>query len=86
LHKENKREEVGGTIMFIAYSTKNGKVYARVVQSKWKNGTSRQIVLRNLGLVIDKEKGIYRNRKEGLICYNLEKNEIHPCEPMTLEG
>lgn len=72
--------------MFIAYSTKNGKVYARVVQSKRKNGTSRQIVLRNLGLVIDKEKGIYRNRKEGLICYNLEKNEIRSCEPISSKG
>ncbi|MBF0580239.1 hypothetical protein IM774_10745 [Erysipelotrichaceae bacterium RD49] len=62
--------------MFIAYSIKNGREYARVVRSKWKNGTSRQIVVRNLGRVIDKEKGLYKNRKEGLILYNLEKNEI----------
>lgn len=62
--------------MFIAYSRKNGVKYARVCRSVWKNGTSRQETIHNLGRVIDQEKGIYRNRLKGEFTYSLEKDEF----------
>lgn len=77
--------------MFIAYSHKNGMEYARVVESEWKNGTSRQRVIYNLGRVLDKNKGIYKNRKQGVFEYCLETDTFSPleedyalvCEPIT---
>lgn len=62
--------------MFIAYSQKNGVKYARVCRSVWKNGSSRQETVHNLGRVIDQKKGVYRNRAKGLFTYSLEKDEF----------
>lgn len=67
-------------VMFIAYSHKNGTDYARVVESEWKNGTSRQRIVHNLGRVLDKKKGIYKNRKQGVFEYCMETDSFSPLE------
>lgn len=58
--------------MFIVYKRQNGTNYARVCISQWKNGTSRQKTVHNLGRVIDKDKHIFKNRERGLFTYDLE--------------
>lgn len=62
--------------MYIAYSRKKDAEYARICESRWINGTSRQITLFNLGRVIDKNKGIYRSRQRGLFTYCLKTNQF----------
>lgn len=62
--------------MFIAYSRKKGHVYARICESRWVNGSSRQITLYNLGRVLDKENGVYRSRQRGIFTYDLKTNQF----------
>lgn len=58
---------------FIAYSKpKNGAIYATVVESIRHGKKIEQKRLENLGRVIDREKGIYQNRKRGIFQYTLK--------------
>ena len=67
---------------YIAYSTPkaNGAIYATVVESCRKGGKVGQNRLENLGRVINREKGIFKNRERGIFCYTLEKGaaEVSP--------
>lgn len=58
--------------MFIVYKNQNGTDYARVCNSRWINGTSRQETVHNLGRVINKEKHVFKNRKRGIFTYDIE--------------
>ena len=66
--------------MYVAYTHKNGKDYARVVSSVWKNGTSRQVIVHNLGRVLDKEKGIYKSRDRGIFSYSIDSDTFTPVD------
>lgn len=59
--------------MFIGYDVKNGAEYAKICTSarKGKNVSKDYI---NLGRVLDKERGIYKNRKQGVFTYDLGTN------------
>lgn len=57
--------------MFIAYDTKNGVEYAKLCQSI-REGKKVRKVYTNLGRVLDKERGIYQNRKQGVFTYSTE--------------
>ena len=46
--------------MYIAYDVKNGIEYAKLVKSK-RNGKRIEKEYANLGRVLDKELGIYKN-------------------------
>ena len=58
---------------FIRYITKdNGREYASLASSTRDGKQVGQQYLGNLGLVVDKEKGIFKNRERGLFCYTLD--------------
>lgn len=59
--------------MFITYTKKNGNLYARIDVSKRKGKTVVKETT-NLGRVLDKEKGIYKNRERGIFTYDLNTN------------
>lgn len=69
--------------MFIAYDIKNGVEYAKLAKSI-RNGNTIKKEYINLGRVIDKERGIYKNRARGIYQYDLE-NDYYDTNP-NLEG
>ncbi len=58
--------------MFIAIDVKNGVEYAKLCTSKREGGKVKK-TYENLGRVLDKDKGIYKNRKRGVFTYSVEK-------------
>ena len=64
--------------MFIVYQEKNGIEYATLTKSIRKGATvSKEYI--NLGRVIDKEKGVYQNRKRGVFTYDPITDEYGIC-------
>lgn len=59
--------------MFITYTRKNGNLYARIDVARRKGQTVVKETT-NLGRVLDKEKGIYKNRSRGIFTYDLATN------------
>ena len=58
---------------YIRYITKkNGFEYASIADSKRNGEQVNQSYLGNLGRVIDKSIGIFKNRERGLFCYSIE--------------
>lgn len=66
--------------MFIAYDVKNGKEYGKLVTSI-RNGTKISKTYLNLGLVIDKDKHIFKNRVRGVFVYDPENNIYSSPDP-----
>ena len=64
---------------------KNGAEYHTLVESKRINGKKVDVPILYLGLVIDKEKGIYRNREQGTFVYNSAARIIEPTQPPAKE-
>ena len=56
--------------MYIAYDIKNGIEYAKICTGKRIDGKVKTSQ-KSLGRVIDKEKGIYHNRKRGFFSYDV---------------
>ena len=64
---------------FIRYTSRNNVVYATLVESvrvkeevgNEKSYKIKQKYIENLGVVIDKEKGIFRNKKRGTFLFSL---------------
>ena len=50
----------------------SGAVYASLVDGERTGKTVKQKYLGNLGLVIDREKGIFRSRERGVYQYSIE--------------
>lgn len=63
--------------MFITYNKKGNYLYARVDRSIRKGKTVVKESF-NLGRVIDKEKGIYKNRERGIFTYDLDTGTFGP--------
>jgi len=59
--------------MYIAYDEKNGIEYAKLYVSK-RDGKQTSKDYKNLGRVLDKGRGIYRNRERGVFTYSLESD------------
>jgi hypothetical protein len=59
--------------MFIAYDIKNGVEYAKLCTSQ-RAGARVKKDYKNLGRVLDKNKGIYQNRERGVFTYQLESD------------
>jgi hypothetical protein len=59
--------------MFLAYDIKNGKQYAKLVKSIRKGAKVEKDYI-YLGLVLNKEEGIYKNRKNGIFKYDAATN------------
>ena len=70
--------------MHITYDIKNGVEYAKLCQSI-RCGKKIEKTSVNLGRVINKEKGIYKNRERGVFIYDLRACpkslvfEVFPC-------
>ena len=64
--------------MFITYQNKNGFEYATLTKSI-RNGDKVTKEYTNLGRVINKERGIYKNRKRGIYTYDLETGVYGIC-------
>jgi hypothetical protein len=63
----------GGAGMFIAYDVKNGIEYAKLCVST-REGAKVLKDYTNLGRVLDKGRGIYKNREHGVFTYDLTSN------------
>jgi Transposase len=69
----------------------SGAVYASLVDGERKGKNVEQKYLCSLGRVLDKEKGIYKNRKRGVFQYSLESgystlpNEFNPILQSVVE-
>ena len=69
----------------------NGAVYASLVDGIRNGNTVRQKYIANLGRVIDREKGIYKNRERGIYQFSLENGysqvpgELIPAEAQAPE-
>ena len=61
--------------MAIEYRVKNGIEYALISKSVRNGSKIGKGPRTNLGRVIDKEKGIYKNRERGIFMYNLATGE-----------
>ncbi len=61
--------------MFIAFDVKKGVEYAKICSSKWENGKTRKDYT-YLGRVIDKEKGVFFNRKQGYCSFDESENKV----------
>lgn len=66
--------------MYIAYDVKNGIEYAKLCIST-RDGKQVTKDYINLGRVINKEKGIYKNREKGIFSYNL-KTDVYNDAPI----
>ena len=61
--------------MAIEYKISNGIEYAMISKSFRENGKIHKSKRINLGRVIDKEKGIYKNRERGIFQFDPKTNE-----------
>ena len=59
--------------MFIAYDIKNGIEYGKLITSKRVAGKVKKDYI-NLGRVLDKDRGIFQNRRQGVFIYDLKTN------------
>ena len=66
--------------MYIGYTTKRGIEYAELCISK-RDGKKVHKKHTNLGKVLDKEQGIYQNRKLGVFTYDLSTNTYGKAPP-----
>lgn len=66
--------------MFIVYYKSNGREYARLDKSK-RDGTNVTKEYTNLGLVVDKEKNIFKNRKQGVFTFNPDDGSYGKPDP-----
>lgn len=64
---------------------KNGHEYHTLVEARRVNGKKVDVPVLYLGRLIDKEKGMYRNREHGTFIYNDEKGAIEPAQPVVKE-
>lgn len=69
--------------MFIAYDVKNGKEYGKLCISK-RNGSKTSKDYINLGLVLDKDKLIFKNRERGVFRYDPETNGFLSPDPSVM--
>ena len=64
---------------------KNGKEYHTLVESKRVNGKKVDVPVLYLGRLIDREKGMYRNRERGTFVYNSQEGAIETAQPIAKE-
>lgn len=71
--------------MYISYSMSNGYLYAQLAESARDGHSISKTYIANLGRVLDKEKGIYRNRERGVFTYDILTNTYGTVPPDYLE-
>ena len=63
--------------MFVSYSRKGDKVYARIVESRRVDGVVVKET-RNLGRVVDRERNVFRSRERGTFTFDPATGEFGP--------
>ncbi|MBR3583451.1 MAG: hypothetical protein IKO01_08445, partial [Kiritimatiellae bacterium] len=63
--------------MFLAFDKKNGLKYAKWLRSVRTGGTVRHEYV-NIGLVLDEERNIFRNRQRGVFTFDPKTGEYGP--------
>jgi hypothetical protein len=71
--KAKEKKKKGDPPMFLSYDKKNNNLYAKLVKSTRDGAKVRKNYI-YLGLVLDKENGIYQNRKQGVFQYDQTTN------------
>ena len=64
--------------MYISTSVKDGRVYATASKSVRKGAKVGKSDSKYLGRVIDREKGIYKNKERGLFMYDEKTDTFSP--------
>lgn len=67
--------------MYISYSMSNGYLYAQLAESARDGHLVNKTYVANLGRVLDKERGIYRNRERGVFTYDISTNTYGTVSP-----
>jgi len=57
---------------FIRYQTKQGKTYAQLMDALREDGKKRNLYIVNLGIVIDKEQGVFKSKERGMYSFSLD--------------
>jgi len=74
-------------MVYIRYvNNPNGAVYASIVDGERIGNTVRQKYLGSLGLVIDRDKGIFKNRERGVYQYSVESGYSEPPKELACIG
>lgn len=68
-------------MMYISYSKSNGYLYAQLAESARNGNSVSKTYVANLGRVLDKEKGIYRNRERGVFTYDISTDTYGTVDP-----
>jgi len=71
--------------MYIAYRTSSGNIYASLAECTRDGEKIEKKYIENLGRVLDKEKGIYRNRERGVFTYDIETGKYGTVAPDYVE-
>jgi len=57
---------------FIRYQTKQGKTYAQLMDALRVDGKKRNIYISSLGIVLDREQGVFKSKKRGVYSFTLD--------------
>lgn len=66
--------------MYLGYNIKNGVKYARICSSR-REGKKVITTYKNLGKVLDEERGIYQNRERGVFTYDITRDTYGTVDP-----
>ncbi len=71
--------------MYIAYQTSSGNIYASLAECTRDGEKIEKKYIGNLGRVLDKEKGMYRNRERGVFTYDIKTGKYGTVAPDYVE-
>lgn len=57
---------------FIRFQTKQGKTYAQLIDAIRVNGEKKNVYVESLGIVLDKERGVFRSKQRGVYSFTLD--------------
>ena len=57
---------------FIRFQTKKGKTYAQLIDALRVDGEKKNVYVDNLGIVLDKERGVFRSKQRGVYSFTLD--------------
>ena len=58
--------------IFIRYQTKQGKTYAQLMDALRVDGKKRNRYVANLGIVLDKDRGVFKSKERGVYLFTLD--------------
>ncbi len=58
---------------FIRFQTKQGKTYAQLIDAIRVDGEKKNVYVESLGIVLDKERGVFRSKQRGVYSFTCER-------------